>query len=99
MAFDDADDLEDIVVRIAAFFRDESCGQCVPCRVGTVRQEEALVRLRARQPIADTATEVALLAEVGGVMKDASICGLGQTAYSAVESAIRRLGLFGVQPS
>ena len=37
--------MEDILLRIAAFFRDESCGQCVPCRVGTVRQEEALHRI------------------------------------------------------
>ncbi|MFI5372992.1 MAG: NAD(P)H-dependent oxidoreductase subunit E, partial [Candidatus Eisenbacteria bacterium] len=45
MAFNDTVDLVDIVLRIARFFRDESCGQCVPCRVGTVRQEEALHRL------------------------------------------------------
>ena len=41
MVFDDSVDMVDILLRIAAFFRDESCGQCVPCRVGTVRQEEA----------------------------------------------------------
>ena len=35
------------LLRIAEFFRDESCGQCVPCRVGTIRQEEALQRLAA----------------------------------------------------
>ena len=45
VVFDDGVDLVDVVLRIAAFFRDESCGQCVPCRVGTVRQEEALRRL------------------------------------------------------
>ncbi len=45
MVFDEHADLVDTVLRIAAFFRDESCGQCVPCRVGTVRQEEALHRL------------------------------------------------------
>jgi NADH-quinone oxidoreductase subunit F len=39
-------------------------------------------------------TELALLEEIGVAMKDASICGLGQTAYSAVESAIKRLGLW-----
>ena len=38
--------------------------------------------------------EVALLDEVGAAMKDASICGLGQTAYSAIESAIKRLRLY-----
>ncbi len=94
MAFDDSVDLKDIVIRIASFFRDESCGQCVPCRVGTVRQEEALTRLAAGKPIGDKDRELALLSEVGSAMKDASICGLGQTAYSAVESAIHRLGLY-----
>ena len=47
MVFDDTVDLAPILLRIAAFFRDESCGQCVPCRVGTVRQEEALHRIHA----------------------------------------------------
>ena len=50
MVFDDTVDLRDVVRRIAAFFRDESCGQCVPCRVGTVRQEEALHRLAYGRP-------------------------------------------------
>ena len=45
LVFDDTIDLKAILLRIAAFFRDESCGQCVPCRVGTVRQEELLHRL------------------------------------------------------
>ena len=51
MVFDDTVDLRRIVLRIAEFFRDESCGQCVPCRVGTVRQEEALHRLAAGRPL------------------------------------------------
>jgi NADH-quinone oxidoreductase subunit F len=95
MVFDDTVDLRDTILRIAAFFRDESCGQCVPCRVGTVRQEEALHRLTNGKPGKANSDEVALLDEVGRAMKDASICGLGQTAYGAVESAIKRLGLFG----
>jgi NADH-quinone oxidoreductase subunit F len=94
MAFDDTIDLVPILLRIAAFFRDESCGQCVPCRVGTVRQEEALHRILAGRTIGGLPGEAALLEEVGLAMKDASICGLGQTAYSAVESAIKRLHLF-----
>ena len=94
MLFDDQVNLVDILRRIAAFFRDESCGQCVPCRVGTVRQEEALHRILAGKPIGGVATERALLEEIGLAMKDASICGLGQTAYGAVETAMKRLGLF-----
>jgi len=91
MAVDDTVKLDDLLLRIAAFFRDESCGQCVPCRVGTVRQEEALHRIGAGRTRGGLAGEVALLDEVGASMKDASICGLGQTAYSAIESAIHRL--------
>ena len=83
-----------ISLRIAAFFRDESCGQCVPCRVGTVRQEEALHRIARARTRGGLATEVALLEDVGVAMRDASICGLGQTAYAAVESAIKRLRLY-----
>ena len=93
VVFDDTANLRRILLRIASFFRDESCGQCVPCRVGTVRQEEALVRIASGRTIGGVAGEVALLDEVGLAMKDASICGLGQTAYSAIESAIHRVGV------
>jgi NADH-quinone oxidoreductase subunit F len=91
MVFDDSVDLGDILARIAAFFRDESCGQCVPCRVGTVRQEELLQRLRAGRPIGSRWQELALLGEIGQAMRDASICGLGQTAANALESAFANL--------
>jgi NADH-quinone oxidoreductase subunit F len=94
MAFDDSVDMDAIVLRIAAFFRDESCGQCVPCRVGTVRQEEALHRLSSRRTLGGVDSELQLIGELGIAMRDSSICGLGQTASSAVESAIARLGLF-----
>jgi NADH-quinone oxidoreductase subunit F len=93
MAFDDTVPLPRLLLRIAEFFRDESCGQCVPCRVGTVRQEEALHRIVDRTGAA-AAEDVALLREVGRAMRDASICGLGQTAWNAVESAIDRLGAY-----
>jgi NADH-quinone oxidoreductase subunit F len=93
VALDDSVDLWDVVLRIAAFFRDESCGQCVPCRVGTVRQEEALHRLARGEPLGSKEGEVELLADLAQAMRDASICGLGHTAGSAVASAIARLGL------
>ncbi|MGO4377261.1 NADH-ubiquinone oxidoreductase-F iron-sulfur binding region domain-containing protein [Pseudoduganella sp. RAF19] len=62
------------------FFRDESCGQCTPCRVGTAKAVTLL-----EQPKWDTA----LLAELSQVMRDASICGLGQAAPNPVDSVIR----------
>jgi NADH-quinone oxidoreductase subunit F len=94
MIFDEDADLVDLCLRIARFFRDESCGQCVPCRVGTVRQEEALHRLVSGRTIGSSQDELALLDDVAGVMRDASICGLGATAANAIQSAISRLGVF-----
>jgi NADH-quinone oxidoreductase subunit F len=90
IVYDESADLVDAVLRIAEFFRDESCGQCVPCRVGTVRQEEALKRLATG---AANGNELEVLADLTKVMKDASICGLGQTAANAVESAMMNLGV------
>jgi NADH-quinone oxidoreductase subunit F len=92
MVFDETADMVGALTRIARFFRDESCGQCVPCRVGTVRQEELLARLASGAAAAHGRRdgELALLRELGQVMRDASICGLGQTASSAIESAVRR---------
>ena len=95
LAFDDSVELPSILLRIAGFFRDESCGQCVPCRVGTVRQEEALLRITSNgHKPGSNDTDMALLRDVGQVMRDASICGLGQTAWNAIESAIDRLDSF-----
>ncbi len=94
VAIDESVDLGELLMVIAGFFRDESCGQCVPCRVGTVRQEEALARLRSGHTRGTVQDELALIAEIGQAMRDASICGLGQTASAAIESAIDRLGVF-----
>jgi NADH-quinone oxidoreductase subunit F len=94
LVLDDQADLPEILMTIAGFMRDESCGQCVPCRVGTVRQEEALGRLISGRTRGTVQDELNLIAEIGRAMRDASICGLGQTASSAVESAVARLGVF-----
>jgi len=96
MAFDTSDDMTGVVVRIAEFFRDESCGQCVPCRVGAVRQHETLVQMQRRGSLSPARR--ALIGEMAEVMVDASICGLGHTAASAVRSALA-LGLIREAPS
>jgi NADH-quinone oxidoreductase subunit F len=93
MAFDDTVNFTPVVTRIAQFFRDESCGQCVPCRVGTTRQHELLINSGA----GTSGIAVDLLEEIDRAMKDASICGLGHTAAAAVRSAID-LGLIGGSP-
>jgi len=98
MPFDDTVDLRQVLRRIAQFFRDESCGQCVPCRVGTVRQEELLHRLATDRPFGSKEEEAALLKELGQVMRDASICGLGQTASSAIESALGKFPILQERP-
>jgi NADH-quinone oxidoreductase subunit F len=94
MLFDDTVDLRRILLRIAGFFHHETCGQCVPCRVGVIRQEEALQRLLDGKPLGSAAEELVRIREMGQAMRDASICGLGQTASSAVESALQRWSLF-----
>jgi NADH-quinone oxidoreductase subunit F len=94
VVFDDSTNLERVVLRLAQFFRDETCGQCVPCRVGTVRQDEALQRLAAHRPLGSVKQEIHLLNETAQAMRDASICGLGQTASAAIQSALTRWSLF-----
>ncbi len=89
MVFSTKVNLPSVLARFAKFFRDESCGQCVPCRIGTVRQHEVLTQISRRGQSPDRNE---LLHDIATVMTDSSICGLGQTAASAVQSAIR-LGL------
>ncbi|TMF06161.1 MAG: NADH-quinone oxidoreductase subunit E [Chloroflexi bacterium] len=88
MVLDHTADLSSILLRIAAFFRHESCGQCVPCRVGTKRQEEILQRMLSSRNGNGHEGDIKLLADIAQAMRDASICGLGQTAASAIQSAI-----------
>ena len=83
MLFNTEVDMVAVVQRIARFFRDESCGQCVPCRVGTVRIEEEVARVARGARV-----DVDLVDDLDRAMKDASICGLGHTAATVVRSAI-----------
>jgi formate dehydrogenase len=65
---------------VMQFFKHESCGQCTPCRTGTAK---------AADLIAKPKWDVALLAELSGVMRDASICGLGQAAPNPVDCVVK----------
>jgi len=67
----DRDDMKAVALNLIRFFEDESCGQCTPCRVGT----EKAANLMAKGP-----WDPALLDELSALMRDASICGLGQAA-------------------
>jgi len=71
---------------LAHFFADESCGKCYPCQLGTQRQYETLERAAAAAAVAGDRER---LSDVGATMIDASLCGLGQTAATAVLSAIK----------
>ncbi|MCX5675999.1 MAG: FAD-dependent oxidoreductase [Planctomycetota bacterium] len=78
------------MVDIARFFTDfcqkESCGKCAPCRVGTRRMLEILTRITQGQGEME---DIDRLQELGEMIKEASLCGLGQTAPNPVLSTLR----------
>jgi len=86
MAFNETRDMRDVLARLARFFAHESCGKCYPCQLGTQRQLEILERLAEGRPAAGDRER---LSDVGWTMTDASLCGLGQTAATAVLSAMK----------
>jgi NADH-quinone oxidoreductase subunit F len=71
---------------LVAFMQDESCGECVPCRLGTKRMLEILTRITEGEGKEE---DIELLQELSGGVKDASLCGLGQTAPNPVLSTLR----------
>jgi NADH-quinone oxidoreductase subunit F len=85
MFFSEYVDLKQTLSDLGHFFAHESCGKCYPCQLGTQRQSEILDRILTGETLPDDA---ARLEDVGWTMTDASICGLGQTAASAVLSAM-----------
>jgi formate dehydrogenase beta subunit len=76
----DKDDMKAVALNLIKFFEDESCGQCTPCRVGT----EKAAHLMANGP-----WDPALLDELSTLMRDASICGLGQAAPNPLLSVLK----------
>lgn len=84
VVIDNTAQLIHVLRRIAHFFKHESCGKCFPCQIGTQRQLEIIQRY------SDTTARSGdrqLLTDTGLVMKDASLCGLGQFAATAILSA------------
>ena len=78
--FSQEDDIQGVALNLMRFFEDESCGQCTPCRSGTQK---------ARMLMERGDWDAALLEELGQVMRDASICGLGQAASNPLTSVLR----------
>ena len=80
VVFSQADDLQGIALNLMRFFEDESCGQCTPCRSGTQK---------ARMLMERGDWDADLLGELAQVMRDASICGLGQAASNPLMCILR----------
>ncbi|HXF86045.1 MAG TPA: NAD(P)H-dependent oxidoreductase subunit E [Anaerolineales bacterium] len=86
MVFDETREMRRVLKDLAHFFAHESCGKCYPCQMGTQRQKEILDRIAEGKIYAD---DLIRLQDIGWTMTDASLCGLGQTAASAVLSAVK----------
>ncbi|MEA1910178.1 MAG: NAD(P)H-dependent oxidoreductase subunit E [Spirochaetota bacterium] len=86
MVFDKSRDIMKVLSDITQFFSHESCGKCYPCQQGTQYQKEIISRIEKGSLYLDDFQE---LEDIGLTMKDASLCGLGQTASSAVLSAMK----------
>ena len=80
VVFSDHDDMKAVALNLMRFFEDESCGQCTPCRSGTQK---------ARMLMERDDWDKDLLDELSQVMRDASICGLGQAASNPLACLIR----------
>jgi formate dehydrogenase len=80
MVLSDKDSAVGAARNLMRFFRDESCGQCTPCRAGTAKALALIERPKWDLP---------LLAELSQVMRDASICGLGQAAPNPVDCVVK----------
>ena len=76
----DKDDMKAVALNLMKFFEDESCGQCTPCRVGT----EKAAKLMEQGPWNE-----GLLNDLSQLMRDASICGLGQAAPNPLQSVYK----------
>jgi NADH-quinone oxidoreductase subunit F len=86
MVFDESRDMRQVLKSLGHFFAHESCGKCYPCQMGSQRQKEVLDRLAEGKTLPG---DFDRLQDVGWTMTDASLCGLGQTAASAVLSAMK----------
>ena len=79
----DRDSARDAALNMLRFFEDESCGQCTPCRVGCAKAVQLMQADR---------WDRGLLEELGQVMGDASICGLGQAAPNPIRLVMKHFG-------
>ena len=86
IVIDDSHDLFALATNIVRFFRNESCGKCVPCRIGS---EKAVELLEGVQDGTRDTTELHVLIELGETLEQTSICGLGQVALNPILSMLK----------
>ncbi len=86
IVMDDSTKMVDVARFFMEFCMDESCGKCVPCRAGTVQMHHLLTRILARKA---TVGDLQKLEELCDLVKNTSLCGLGQTAPNPVLSTLR----------
>jgi formate dehydrogenase iron-sulfur subunit len=87
VVFDDETDMLELSRHLMAFVADESCGKCVPCRIGSLRAREILEAIQRGEA---TEADLSLLTELGDTMKATSLCGLGSRAPYPVLSALEQ---------
>jgi NADH-quinone oxidoreductase subunit F len=80
-------DMHQILLSLAHFFAHESCGKCFPCQLGTQRQLEIMSKVAQGKATAD---DIEALEDIGFTMTNASLCGLGMTAGTAILSALKK---------
>jgi bidirectional [NiFe] hydrogenase diaphorase subunit len=86
IVMDDSTNMVEIARFFMEFCMDESCGKCIPCRAGTVQMHNLLDRIVNRNA---TARDLAKLEELCDMVKNTSLCGLGQTAPNSTLSTLR----------
>jgi bidirectional [NiFe] hydrogenase diaphorase subunit len=86
IVMDDTTKMVDVARFFMEFCMDESCGKCIPCRAGTVQMHGLLTKILARKA---TARDLTKLEELCDMVKNTSLCGLGQTAPNPVLSTLR----------
>jgi bidirectional [NiFe] hydrogenase diaphorase subunit len=86
IVMDDSSCMVDVARFFMEFCMDESCGKCIPCRAGTVQMHDILRRMTQGQATED---DLAMLEELAALLRETSLCGLGQTAPNPVMSTLR----------
>ena len=86
VAVDDQQSLLNVLARLVSFFKEESCGKCVPCREGTYQLSELIEKFQNGR---GTTADGSLLKELAETMREFSLCGLGSMAPGPLCQALR----------